>query len=216
MIIIWNSKQTEETVYLGDDARQINLWGRAVAEQKPEHGTPMQIGPLPTLIVGASEPIVRWNLDFAFTQPRMPSLFGVKNENEFVVKNFFPQGISGEVRLLTPESWKTYPRVTRFKLAAGEELRQPFTITLPFDATAGRHEVRVDVHVNGDRPCQFSLYRNLEVGMGDVDIEVTSRLNAQGELEVEQKFTNHGEEPISFKCMLFAPERRRLVGQVVR
>jgi hypothetical protein len=171
---------------------------------------------LPTFILGASEPILRWMLDFAFAQPRMPSLFGLSHENEFVVKNSFPQGVGGDIRLLTPESWKTYPRMTNFKLAAGEELRQPFTVTLPFDATAGRHEVRIDVRIGGDRPCQFSIYRNLEVGLGDVDLEVTSHLNAQGELEVEQRFTNRSTDLVSFKCMLFAPERRRLVAQVIR
>jgi hypothetical protein len=76
--------------------------------------------------------------------------------------------------------------------------------------------VRIDVHVNGDRPYQFSVYRYLEVGLGDIEIEVTSHLNVQGELEVEQKFTNHTTEPVSFKCMLFAPERRRLVAQIIR
>lgn len=216
VILVWNATPCEEEIYLGDDARQIDVWGREARQVTRDHATVFAVGPLPTLIVGSSEPIVRWNLDFAFTQPRMPSLFGLAHENEFVVKNFFPQGVGGEVRLLTPESWKTYPRITNFKLGAGEELRQPFTVTLPFDATAGRHEVRVEVHIHGDRACQFSIYRSLEVGLGDVELEVTSHLNALGELEVEQKFINHETEPVSFKCMLFAPDRRRLVAQVIR
>ena len=138
------------------------------------------------------------------------------NENEFVIKNYFDQGVGGEVRLLTPDNWKTYPRITRFKLAAGEELRQPFSVVLPFDVSSGQHAVRIEVVVAGEHPCQFTIYRNLEVGLGDVEIEVTSRLNAQGDLEVEQKFTNHTMELVNFKCMLFAPERRRLVAQVIR
>lgn len=216
MIVLWNATPCDEAIFLGDDARQIDVWGREQPLVTGDHGPVFHVGPLPSLLMGASEPIVRWNLDFTFSQPRMASMFGVPHENEFVVKNFFPQGVGGEVKLLTPESWKTYPRITKFKLGAGEELRQPFTITLPFDATAGRHEVRVDVRIEGDRACQFSIYRSLEVGFGDVELEVSSHLNAQGELEVEQKFTNHEQEPVSFKCMLFAPERRRLVAQVIR
>jgi hypothetical protein len=215
VVVVWNTTPTREAIYLGEEARQIDVWGRSMSPASASEQT-FEVGPLPTFIINSSEPIVRWNLGFAFAQPKMASLFGVTNENEFIVKNYFPQGVGGEIRLLTPDSWKTYPRITRFKLAAGEELHQPFSVVLPFDASAGRHDVRVEVIVNGERSCQFTIYRSLEVGLGDVELEVASRLNAQGELEVEQKFTNHTLEPVSFKCMLFAPERRRLVGQVIR
>jgi hypothetical protein len=216
VIVIWNAANSEEKIFLGEDARQIDVWGRQVEKSKTDPDAGFAVGPLPTLILGASEPVVRWILGFAFTHPRMPSLFGIPNENEFTVKNYFPQGVGGEIRLMTPDNWKTYPRVTHFKLAAGEELKQPFSVILPFDATAGQHEVRVEVHVSGDRPYQFSIHRYLEIGLGEVTLEVASHLNAQDELEVEQKFTNHTTDPVSFKCMLFAPDRRRLVSQIIR
>lgn len=203
VIVVWNTTPTREELFLGADARQLDIWGREMPSSSERPG--FDVGPLPTFIVDASEPVVRWNLSFAFARPRMPSLFGVTHENEFVMKNYFPQGISGEVRLFTPDSWKTFPRVTRFSLGAGEELRQPFTVTLPFDVSSGRHEVRVEVRLGGERPCQFSIYRQLEVGLGDVQLEVASHLNANGELEVEQKFTNNTREPVTFKCMLFVP-----------
>jgi hypothetical protein len=215
VIVIWNPKPCSESIFLGEGAQQIDVWGRAI-ERSDASDKSFAVGALPTFIINASEPIVRWNLGFSFTKPRLPALFGATHENEFFVKNYFDQGVGGEIRLLTPDNWKTYPRITRFKLAAGEELRQPFSVALPFDVSTGQHAVRIEVTVGGEHPCQFTIYRSLEVGLGDVEIEVTSRLNAQGDLEVEQKFTNHTTEQVNFKCMLFAPERRRLVAQVIR
>ena len=47
-------------------------------------------------------------------------------------------------------------------------------------------------------------------------LEASTRLNERGELEVEQRITNRSPGEVSFKCLLYAPERRRMVSQVVR
>ena len=59
------------------------------------------------------------------------------------------------------------------------------------------------------------MYRDLDVGSDDLKIEASSQLNDQGDLEVTQRVTNHTAEPVSFKCMLFAPDRRRMMSQVI-
>jgi len=117
--------------------------------------------------------------------------------------------------LVAPERWKIEPAQVRFKLAAGEELRQNFAVTLPYDASCGRQMLRIDCTVQCDRPRRFSVYRQIEVGLGDVSIELRSRLNAQGELEVEQHFVNAAAAPVSFRCELFAPDRRRMKSDVL-
>ena len=76
--------------------------------------------------------------------------------------------------------------------------------------------MRLDFDIQADRRYQFSVYRDLEVGLGDVTLEATTRVNERGELEVEQRLTNFTSESVNFKCLLFAPGRRRLVSQVVQ
>ena len=51
--------------------------------------------------------------------------------------------------------------------------------------------------------------------LDDVTLEVTSRLNEQGELVVEQKLINKTDDPVSFRCSLFIPDRQRMITQVV-
>lgn len=216
VMVVWNQTPQQEKIFLGENVRQTSVWGRSFAPKMEQHEHVLEVGPLPTFITGINEAIVRWHQSFVFEQTLLPSVFGVPHENVLIVKNYFPQGVSGQMRVNTPDVWKTYPRLVNFKMAAGEELQQPFTITLPFDATSGSQTVKVDIDVSADRHYQFSIYRQIAVGLGTVKIDLLTRLNDHGELEVEQRFNNASDEEVNFKCMLFAPDRRRLVTQVVR
>ncbi len=216
VMVAWNPSPVRETMYLGDNVRQTNIWGQPLARMDEGHEQSFEIGPLPTFITGINESIIRWNQSLAFEKTQLPSVFGVPHECSLVMKNFFGQGVGGQLRIQTPDVWKTYPRSINFKLAAGEEVRQPFTITLPFDATSGRQPVKIDVEVNADRHYHFTAYRYLDVGSDQVTINVTSHLNERGELEIEQRFTNRSDREVNFKCLLFAPQRRRQLSQVIR
>ncbi len=216
VMVVWNSTPVQEDMFLGEHARQIDVWGKVISETGSSGATQFAVGPIPSFITGASEPIVRWNMAVAFEKTQLPSIFGTPHENHLVVKNFFPQGTAVQVRMHTPEAWQTSPRVMNLKLAADEQVREPLTIRLPVDATNGRYPIKIDFNVTADRDYQFSVYRELDVGLGDVVIEMSSHLNAQGDLEVEQIVTNKTDALLSFKCSLYAPDRRRLVSQITR
>ncbi|HTU25973.1 MAG TPA: NEW3 domain-containing protein, partial [Pirellulales bacterium] len=140
---------------------------------------------------------------------------GVPFENSLTLRNFFPQGISGRARIVGPADWKIEPQTIDLGLSAGEEAKLPFTVTLPFDAVSGQRPVRIEFDLGADRHHQFTVYRTLRVGSDDLKIEASSRLNEQGDLEVTQVVTNRDPEPVSFKCSLFAPDRRRMMSQVI-
>jgi hypothetical protein len=136
VMVVWSARPVEERIFLGDAVRQVDLWGRSNKPPQEENEQVIRVGPLPSFLVGISEPIIRWNMAFAFDKPQLPSIVGTTHENSIRVKNFFPQGTAGHIRLHTPEVWQTTPRVMPFKLAAGEELHEPFTIRLPSDENA--------------------------------------------------------------------------------
>src|SRR5262249_57578215 len=79
----------------------------------------------------------------------------------------------------------------------------------------GAHEVRLDFDLVADRRYQFSVYRTIQIGTDDVRAEFATRIDEHGELVVEQKFVNKNERPVSFRCSLFAPDRRRMMTQVL-
>jgi hypothetical protein len=114
-----------------------------------------------------------------------------------------------------PQTWAVRPDRAEFRLAAGEQFRMPFEVTLPYNATSGRHTLRMDFTVHADKTYQFSAYRRINVGLEDVYLECLTQLNDGGQLEVEQRLSNESSQPISFRCQLYVPDRKRMQSEVL-
>ncbi|MBI3461651.1 MAG: hypothetical protein HY000_01120 [Planctomycetes bacterium] len=215
VMALWSDQPARETLYLGEQVSQIDLWGKSVPLARDESGAQtFESGPMPTLLTGLSAAVMRWRLSFAFGRQQLPPVFDKPHPNSWKVKNPFAQGLSGEIKLVLPEGWTADVPRQRFNLAAGEELEQPFELHVPLTATAGTHAVRVDFEINVDRPYRFSIYRTIEIGSTDIRIELTTQLNSAGDLVIQQRLINETPQPISFRCELFAPARRRLRTQI--
>ncbi|HEV2973042.1 MAG TPA: hypothetical protein VGY55_23955 [Pirellulales bacterium] len=215
VIVLWNDRPTEERVYLGDDVRQMDLWGRATKPPTDKSEQVIQVGTLPVFITGLNAPALRWRMSVKLAETQWPSVFGITHGNSLIVKNSFGQGISGQIKIVTPEGWRIAPPEVGFKLASGETLNQPFDVVLPLDAATGRQDIRFDFDIMADRRYQFNVRREIDVGLDDVMIAASTRLNDQGELEIEQRLTNETDNVVSFKCFLYAPDRLPIVTQVV-
>ncbi|HUT11335.1 MAG TPA: hypothetical protein VMY42_12620 [Thermoguttaceae bacterium] len=215
VMVVWNEQPTEEVLYLGENVRQIDLFGRSREPARRDHRQVIRVGPFPSFVTGLNEPITRWRMSLQLARSEIPSVFGRPQSNSFALKNPFSRGVSGEAELITPEVWSVTPSRAAFRLEAGESLRHDFQTLLSYNASSGRHRVRVDFEIYADRPYRFSVYRKMDVGMGNVGIEVSTRLAPEGELEVQQRLINETDTPVSFRCQLYAPGRRRLKMQII-
>ncbi|OHB68345.1 MAG: hypothetical protein A2V70_06735 [Planctomycetes bacterium RBG_13_63_9] len=215
VMVVWNDEPTEEVIYLGEDVEQIDLWGRRTTPSEQGDRQVIRVGRLPTFVTGVNEAITRWRMGFSFARERIPSIFGVRQQDSLRQQNHFAQQATGRAELVMPETWMVTPRQVDFDLAAGEAMEHAFEITLPLDALSGVQKVCVDYEVQTDRLYRFSVYRQMEVGLGDVHIETATALNDQGDLEVQQRLANDSDQRVSFRCQLYAPGRRRLMTQVV-
>jgi hypothetical protein len=216
VMAVWADRPTSEYILLGDEIEQIDVWGRSRKPARVERdGMPhheIQIGTLPTYITGLSEAVARWQTGIAFENLQLSSVAGRPQTIVLRMRNTFPQAVNGELMLHAPKSWDVDPRPTRFKLPEGGEIRLPLSVTILSDANSGPQPVRLDFDVAGQR---FSAYRTLQLGLDDVQTELTTRLTKEGTLRVEQSLTNLSERPLNFRCVLFAPGRRRETRQVL-
>ena len=215
-MVLWSDEPTEEIIHLGDDVRVLDVWGR---QHKPEEHNGEQIievEPLPRFVVGVNPYIARWRMAAKFATSHVPSIFGQTHGNQLKIHNSFPQGVGGTVELVAPDGWQISPSRIDFKLAAGETIARPFEIALPFDASSGKAPIRADFIVEADRQYRFSAFKQLAVGDGALQLETTTRLESDGSLIIEQRMTNHGDSLVDFKCLLYAPGRRRQRTQVFR
>jgi hypothetical protein len=219
VMVVWNDKPAEETMYFGENLRQIDLWGH---ESTPP-ATPVagrlqhriSVTTVPTFVSGLNENIIRFKLAAQFESLKLDSVFNREQKIYLRLKNFFPQAISGEVMRVAPAGWKPDTQGTRFRLAPGEEIRLPIAIQLFSEASSGPQPLRLDFNLTADRTYQFSVQRMLQLGLADVAIEMTSRLRDDGLLEVTQTLSNFTDKPVGFQCVLFPPGRRRETRQVI-
>ena len=218
VMAIWNDKPTVETMYLGDDLLQIDLWGReTIPPAESDAGFSrhrISAGRLPTFVTGLNATIAAFKMAAQFESPFVESVFSREQTIYLRLKNFFPLGISGEVKLVAP-GWAPDTQGTRFRLGPGEEIRLPVRIKLQADASSGPQPLRMDFSLAADHNYQFSVHRTLQLGLADVAIEMTSRLREDGLLEVTQQLTNLTGKPVSFQCFLFVPGRRREARQLL-
>ncbi len=215
VMAVWSSHPQQEVIHLGEQVRQVDLWGRTVVPERQEHRQVVRVGPLPTFVTGVDARITRWRKDFSLANDKVPSIVGGQSQNSFHLKNHFETGVSGHLDLVVPEPLEVKPRRIDFHLAGGEELEKDFQITMPYNATSGRHPIRIDFEVHAEQAHRFSVYRHIDVGVGDVYVEIVTRLNDRGELEVQQHVINDTARQVSFRCQLFAPNRRRQKTQIV-
>jgi hypothetical protein len=133
------------------------------------------------------------------------------------MQNFFPQGAGGHITFVSSRDWRFDPQNLSFKMATNEKMTQRFVIELRDKANSGRQSVRVDFDMNVDERYQFSVYRHIDVGLGDVEIRLSTSLSkTKGHLIVRQEMINYSNRIVDFKCTLQAPGRRRMRTQVIR
>ncbi|MEN6497909.1 MAG: NEW3 domain-containing protein [Thermoguttaceae bacterium] len=214
VMIVWNDKPQREVLYLGQNVQQLDPWGRRVTQAKDDEGQVLEVGPVPTFVFGLNPSVVRWRQEVSFTKLQLPSILGVRHDEALRMKNPLDHPVSGSFRLLTPQGWRVEPQTVPFQLESGKSLEQPFTITLADDTVYGPQKVRVEYALHTDPPVRFCVYRTIEIGLGDVKIEVSTQLDEQGSLDVEQRFINTTDQTVNFRCHLYSPERRRQTTQI--
>ncbi len=214
ILVVWSNRPVEEVIYLGEQVELHDLWGRSVVPQTVRQEEFVRqvipVSPTPVIVTGLNLAITKWRLDFHFDRHRLDSLFGREQVTSYRFRNTFEGGVGGRAVLVLPTQWETNYHGAHFKLLAGDTQVEMMRVTLGADATSGPQPVRIDFDLTARRRYRFSVYRTIEVGLGDVTMEVLARLDAEGNLVIDQHLDNESDRPINFNCMLFAPGRRRM------
>ncbi len=223
VMVLWRDTPGTESLYLGEEIRQLDLWGRErkpVTKQANEQGderpeTTVEVGPEPTFLLGLDEGLTRWQIRAKFETTHLESVFGRQQPVALHLENSFPQGVSGTATLIGPKAWTIAPQPLQFRMTEGETATPSWSVSLQPDAASGPQRVRIDFDITSDRNYKFSVYRTLKLGLDDVTVEMRTRVREDGLLLVEQHLTNLTGRPISFNCLLFPPGRRRETKQLL-
>ncbi len=228
VMVLWNEQPTTEVLYLGESLQQLDVWGNRSTPQSNGHRSTIEVGRLPCYVLGLNSAVTRWRMAVEFESNHVPSVFAHEHPNALHLVNHFRQGVGGKVHINVPlsqaigsdgvvattsEKWRIAPEESEFRLGAGEQFALPFSVYLD-EATYGQKRVQIDFEVEADRQYKFSVWRTMHVGLGDIKIEVSTHIDDDGRLVVDQWMQNTGGSPTDFKCLLYAPPRRRKRAQV--
>ncbi len=194
----WTADAAERLhkVYLGAGVTQIDLWGRRTTPEVVEGRTHLRLGRTPVLLE---------NLDLGVTllaaslrvDPTYLQLHSDGQRPILTFRNGAATPIRGEVAVSAPAEWQVSPQKIPFDLAAGEELSQPLTLTLPRRVIRadGDLEVRVDVQAPSAATLHFTV--PLQVGFRDIDMLADVEWHGD-DLVVRQALKNLSAEEVRF------------------
>jgi hypothetical protein len=241
--VLTGDASRQETVYLGNDLRCRDLWGRITdcrptmerelrSESAVQHvgWTSESISPpatspaprslvnvqrLPVFLTGMDGPITEWQLNVAFAPRSLPSVPLTEAAVALEMKNTLPRAVNGRVRITPPRNWHVEPETAEFRIEPGAAWKLPLKVALPNDVLAGRQMVALEFEIQSDRFDHFTMYRPIEVTLGDVAMDARAALTEQGDLEVRQTLSNQGKRAVGFRCDLIAPDRRRQSTEII-
>lgn len=222
-----NATPIEETLYLGEDVHVVDVWGGGAAIPLENGSQTIRVGRMPRFVVGLSEPVARWRMATRFEKSTVPSVFLTRHANALSIKNTFGQGVGGKLRVFVPEGagvenplsdnaapeWQVSLEDRRFGLRSGESSDLPVAFTIK-DAAHGEKLVRIDFELTADREYRFSVWRTLQIGLDDIELDVLVFTEADGRLVIEQRMRKHDGQPADFRCLLYADYYRRKRAQV--
>ena len=215
-MMVWNGGHAAETLFLGEDIQHFDPWGRDIPVGEDGVDQTITVTDLPSFVLGLNEAVATIRIGAAFEQTSMPSIFGRPHPNVLTFTNAFPQGVAGTIKPTSSTAWEFGPDRLTFKAAAGAEVRIPFEIRPLPNASSGRQEVRLDFEIQSARSYTFSVWRTIDVGLGEIDIEISTIFDSDGTLVVEQRTLNHTDQLVDFKCLLYAQDRRRQRNHIYR
>ncbi|TWT95074.1 hypothetical protein [Neorhodopirellula pilleata] len=218
MLLIWANTPRTERLFLGDDAYQIDVWGRRTdipteqIDNRLVHR--IEVEPVPKFIVGIDPALAEFRMSVTVDQQRIDALLGREQPVTVRYANPIGQILNGTINLETPPQWRVAPASQTWDLNANQASASNFTVTLSNDATIGHFELPIDFTFATNPPTTIRVYRKIDVGPEGFELNVTTRL-INDRLLVKIQMINKTNRPANFDCLLFAGASRQYERRIM-
>ena len=214
-MLVWNDRPVTETLYLGEAPQVTDIWGHTVSLESDRQGQHLQVSPWPQFVSGLEPNVAKFRMNLRFDRNTLASIFGQRQTAGILFDNVFPRGASGTLFLHSDELWAK-PIELPFKVSSGEKFAREFPIVLRSFASTGRHPVRIDVVIDADQRYRFSVFREIQVGYGKVELEHLVEKQGDHTYRVFATLVNNSYDTVNFDCSLLVPGQRKQRKQVLR
>jgi len=207
IFMLWNDGPTREILNFGKNATIIDLWGKESPMVLVDFQQSVDVGPLPVFVVGADPRISKIRQNCRLEGTVIPGTYDQKHPNKIILNNPFSEALSGTMEFVPPEGVLVDPPVVPFTLAPGETLEKQLALTLTPVAMSGDAIFQTKISLEGPDHSVFGVYQEIFIGITDLSIELSTRINHFGQLEVHQAFINNSSEIVNFSSTLYTPDR---------
>lgn len=144
---------------------------------------------------------------------RLENPWGVRIEGRLMVTE--PGGLGG-VTGERNRTWRISPRTIPFSIAPGASATLPFWMSFSAGEEAGTHRFAVEMDLVADRDYKgLSVSTTFEIGIRELELDLSYRLGEGDTLLVEARLTNRGSLPGSYRLLAFAPGHPRQDASVM-
>ena len=217
--MVWSAGDETEWLYLGDDVREMDVWGRmrplqtrVTDDGRTEHR--LDASAVPRFILGVDPTLLAIRLSTEISPDRLKSMLGVGQRLRVRFLNPTDEVMVGRFWIDPPDQWELDRSPRLFDLYPGATRDETLEVTLSNTATVGRYEVPIHLWIEGNRPRHIVVHRNVRVGPTGLTISASTRLLTRpdsdiADVRVTVEMQNQSDQVQSFDCLLFPPPGRR-------
>ena len=219
VMMVWSPIPTEELMFLGENAKLIDVWGRKTELPiETVNGRPVQripIGNVPKFVVGADPVLLAFRMSVTIEPNQLDSLLGRRQTMTAHFTNPTRDSMFGQMYVEAPKAWQVDGGVFDWELQGSRSESHPFTVVLGNNAKVGVHELPIRFDLQSNPPRRITVYRNVEVGPEGLTLKANTRLMRSGDLLVSIEIANRSNRAQAYDCMLFPPPGRQYLRRLV-
>lgn len=212
MMMLWSPEPTTVDIYVGDQVRQFDAWGRQAMVEKVEIDGQtkhrFELNRTPIFLVDLDPVIVSMRMTTRLVKNRIDSLLGRRQQVGLVIRNPTNYPLSGTVALTPPNDWMIESPPQFFDLGPGEKTELQYDIVLRNSARIGDVPLQFQFSLRNEPLRRFTIPRKIAVGPDGLDVEVTTK-QVDDTLIVQLQLRNRSDKDQQYDCLLFPPEGRQ-------
>lgn len=209
-MVVWNQTETYEQLFLGDQLSAIDIWGReaevkviSTAERGAEQGITTTEWPL--VVTGIDVEVVKFRQKFQMEISSLASTLAGGQKIPFKIENTLSKAAIGKIVLHSDSLLSGGRAELPIQLAIQHEHRRSIPIIARSDASAGVHQLQFDLDFVAGKPYKFSVFREINLGLGEIEFLWDSSRITDDKLELRVELINHTTSSADFDCKLFLP-----------
>lgn len=216
-LLAWNESAPADRAFLstylgGEPVTVVDPFGNATTVPLVDGVHTIPLTDTPVFIEGVDVDLALFRAGFAVDPSFVPAEATV-HQLDLVLRNPFPAGISGRVRIAEPRAdrWKIEPRIFSFNIPPGGVQRLPLEVSFGLAEEAGQRTVVAEIELNAVR--EYPILRvsaPLEIGLSTLQMTPTytfvrNEAGALVDLVVTVSIINQGDRPTTLRGFAVAP-----------